>query len=509
MTLIDFPAAVDTFTDPDAGAGDHLDTPGVEHDEEHAKKNQAITALQRITVGPTYLNLKADGSGNGVDNDSAAIAAILTDGETGGVIRVPAGEYMVDPGVMAMLVKRAIWGDGGDTTWFTLRSDTSGAALSLEVVGAGVRGAYGTRIRGIGINLVNAPNATGIQLGSPGGDGLKANWTHLDDVRVEGGKKALDCQAVNVKLTNFHFVNPTEAFIVIHPTGQEFRCYDGVLECSPGVTVPTAIDIPILVGGPAGACYFNQVELNNGGIVNRGIYAHCPDGSTASVPVRCIGVTLDNLSGPGYDLVNVTDAQIMGGWVNSAAGTTNGAVRFFGGGAHTFMGVQQLNGGSTGGCTFDFAGGTPTGIVLIGNTPATGPIYRISATGKPLDLLIQDRISTLAAIANVTNDPEWLRLACTTRLWTPQVHAQRLYVRETGTDPPAGYDQLGAGGLKTVLHGGVTANTRVRVWRERPGGTVGELYSSVVDNNVGVAFQVRSTNAADTSSFYWELYDPA
>lgn len=474
-----------------------------------------VEKLQLITVGPTFTNLKGQGGvGIGTGNDSAAIASTFAAGPTGSVCTAPAGEYMVDPGVMALLSKRNIVGDGADTTWFTLRSDTAGAALSIEVTGAGVRGAYGTRVKGIGINLGSAPSATGIRVGVAGGDGLTGNWTHLDDVRVEGGVVSFDCEAINVKLTNFHFINATQSFIIVHPTGQEFRASDGIMEIGPGWTTAIPIDIPILVGGPAGAVYLRDIALNNGGTAPRGIYEHCPNGSTASVPLRCYGIILDNLSGPGYDLVNVTDAQIMGGWVNAAAGVGNGAVRFYGGGAHVLVGIEQLNGGSGSACTFDFAGGTPTGITLQGNVPATGPIYRLSATGKPVDLLIADHITAAAVIANVTNDPEGLRLACATGLWTPPIHSQREFIRESGTNPPAGVAIIGSGGvpgLVTVPHTGVGLNTRVKLSMERPLGTgVADysVYSSIANNVVGTSFRISAVDVNNESLIYWEMYDP-
>lgn len=466
-----------------------------------------VEQLEKIVVGPSQINLKGYGAlGDGSTNDSSAIAAALIAGPTGAVVRVPAGEYMMDPATLQLLAKRYLLGDGSDTSWFTLRSDTSGPAMLVDVTGSGVRGAYGTRIKGIGINLVNAPSAVGIQMGAIGGSGLHSAWTWLDDIRVEGGVTSLDCQSVNCKLTNFHFLNPSTSFIIVHPNGQEFTAYDGIWEVSPSHTVATAMDIPILVGGAAGAVYLRDIKLNNAGTVSQGIYEHCPNGSTASVPLRCTNLTLDNIAGPGYNLENVTDAQVMGGWVNAAAGTGNGAVRFYGGGGHTFMGLEQLNGGGGSACSFDFAGGTPTGIVLLGNHPATAVIYRLAGTGKPSNCLIWDVIANAAVQAQVTNDVEGLRAAMS-QMWTPPFMAGREYLRENDTTPPAGYNTLVAG-AKVISHAGIQASTRVKVWRERPGGTTGNLYCSVADNVAGTSFKVQSTSATDTSSFYWEMSDP-
>ncbi len=281
-----------------------------------------------------------------------------------------------------------------------------------------------------------------------------------------------------------------------------------MLDCTPTHTVAVAVDIPILVHGAAGAVYMRDVALNNGGTVSKGIDEHGPSGGTASVPLRLINVTLDNLAGVGLNLEYVTDCQMIGGWINAAAGTGNGAVRFLGGGLHTIMGVEQLNGGGGSACSFDFAGGAPVGITLIGNYPSTGPIYRISGT-PPTDLLIHDRITTAAAIANVTNDPEALRAAMSP-LWTPPRRMQREFVRVSGTNPPAGYATLPGGSPNsvTVAHTAITAFSRVTVWRESYSGTPGHIACPIAYNVVGTSFTIFSNEPTDVGGVYWEIYDP-
>ncbi len=503
MSLTDFPTLVDTFPAIDAGAGDMLNTASKEHDDLHNLQSEAIAAVQRIVVGPTQVSLQAYTSGNGVDDDSAGITAALTAGPPNSLIVVPAGEYMVDPAIMRMLSKRSIRGDGSDSSWFTLRSNTSGAALAIESDGIGVRNSYGTRVKGIGINLVNAPSAVGIRVGEVGGTGLKGNWTHLDDVRVEGGTISFDCQSFNTKLTNFHLLNPSQSFMKIHPVGQEFRCWDGVMEVSPAVTVQIAVDIPILVGGAAGAVYLRDVALNNSGTVLVGIYEHCPNGSTASVPLRAINVTLDNVGGLGYYLANVTDAQIIGGWVNAAAGTINGAIGFLGGGNHTVMGVQQLNGGSSGGCSFDFLGGTPTGIVLLGNSPVTGPYYRLSATEKPTELLIWDKLANAAVEANITNDPAGLRAAMAHH-WTPPMLSAPALHASAGATPVIGRATLVAGTVTVPCANVDSALSEFTLTRRVAGGTVGDLSIGTV--TTGVSFVINSSSATETSTISWTHY---
>lgn len=407
-------------------------------------------------AGPSFINVRDPiygAVGDGVTNDSAAIVDALTVLAEYGIVRVPAGEYLIDPGTLDLLESRTIQGDGADSTWFTLTDDSGGSDAALQISvptpGGSVRGVYGPRIRGIGINLANAPSATGIRVGIDGGDGLNSGWTWLDDIRVEGGTVSFDCQSTNTKLTNFHLIDPTDSFIVVNPTGQEFRCWDGVLDCTPGNTVAVAVDIPILVHGAAGAVYMRDVALNNGGTVSKGIDEHGPSGGTASVPLRLYNVTLDNLAGVGLNLEYVTDCQMIGGWINSAAGTGNGAIRFLGGGRHTIIGVEQLNGGSGSACSFDFAGGGTSLVTLVGNTPATGVYYRISGT-PPTNLKIADNLNDAAVAVNITNDWAALRAALS-KDWTMSPAMQEVvHVVGSGGGEPAFANSWAAAGSEIV-----------------------------------------------------------
>ncbi|HEY3407518.1 MAG TPA: hypothetical protein VGK53_05030, partial [Propionicimonas sp.] len=316
----------------------------------------------RVTAGPLMVNLAGEGGvGNG-GNDSDAIRRTITKTPSGATFRVPAGEYGMNAETLKMLAKFTLEGDGGDTSWFKLTEDTNGAALAVEAIGTGVRGSYGARVKGIGINLANAPHATGVRLGT--NDVVHGAWAALDDVRVEGGAISLDSQAVNARVTNVHFLNPTKSFVKARENGLELRIDGAIFELSPAYTVDTVMDIAVTTGGIKGAVYGNFLTLNNQGTITTGcVLVQCPNGSTASVPCRFFGCTWDNLSVPAYDFRNVTDCHVIGGWSNAAVGAGHGAIRFYGGGGHTVALQQQLNGAD---CSFDFAGGSPAGIVLLG-----------------------------------------------------------------------------------------------------------------------------------------------
>ena len=79
---------------------------------------------------------------------------------------------------------------------------------------------------------------------------------------------------------------------------------------------------------------------------------------------------------------------------------------------------------------------------------------------------------------------------------TGAVVAARRKLKE-GANQTNGYGQLTAGVL-TVASTIVTANTRVRVTREPPGGTLGYVYCRFADPLVGAPFPLRSPPATAT-----------
>lgn len=463
-----------------------------------------LSEVQRIVVGPTYVNVKGEGAaGNGVDNDSAEVTAAYNAASNGAIMKVPAGEYSIDPDTLALLASRRLEGDGQYASVFTLNADTANPALLIDVpapVGS-TRGIYGPMVKGIGINLAAAPSAIGVRVDTDTG------WAWLDDVRVEGGTWSYDGLGPNAKLTNCHLVNPSAGFFRVVDSGLELRLTDVVCSLSTG-TLPQAFLVTISSGGIKGAIYMTNVQFNNGATIQKGFRAVA--GSDISVPIRAFDVVFDNVAGPSWDLENIMDVVVMGGWANSANGGNDPAVKIFGGGRITYMGTL-MNGGvgaGSGWATVEFTGGSPDGCSFIGNEPATQYLYRLTgaSSGDPTNLKLDDRMPAGVALAHVTNEPARLRAAMSP-LWTPPKFAEKLLVRESGTAPPAGVATLVAG-VATINHGGITADTRVKPTMWNPDGTPGHLYSNPSENVAGTSFTVRSTGGAtDTSSFYWEIYE--
>lgn len=93
-----FPASYDNLNNPDSSAGDDLDTPGVEHDEQHANANDAIEAIEH-TLG---LNPQAG---------YADVDARISAAEAGVVAADANADSKVDKAGDTMTGPLVLWGD--------------------------------------------------------------------------------------------------------------------------------------------------------------------------------------------------------------------------------------------------------------------------------------------------------------------------------------------------------------------------------------------------------------
>lgn len=77
-----------------------------------------------------------------------------------------------------------------------------------------------------------------------------------------------------------------------------------------------------------------------------------------------------------------------------------------------------------------------------------------------------------------------------------------------GTNKKAGVATLVAGAV-VVLTNQVAANSRFLLTNQKPGGTVGTPYIDAASTVVGTSFKIKSTDAADTSDIYWQIWEPS
>ncbi len=149
-----------------------------------------------------------------------------------------------------------------------------------------------------------------------------------------------------------------------------------------------------------------------GAVVTAGMKLSAPSGT--SVPLFARGVILDNIAGPGLELMNILDVVLSDGWINSAAGGP--CVRMTRGGNLRFTG-NDFRGGGSPLKTFDFEGGATDGFVSVGNECPTNWLYYLPATGKPKKMLVDDLTFTDLPL-EVSNDMAGLRAARVPRLGT-------------------------------------------------------------------------------------------
>jgi len=171
-----------------------------------------VLGPQRITVGPTWYNVKSDqygATGNGTTDDSPAITAALTAASsTGGIVWVPAGNYAINSqivipyGVEMRLVGR---NSSFITALGTFPTNTPLVRLGpLGVLGVGSRfrggavdcnnitgstGIYSEGIQensGIYESMIRNYGAFGARINYSGSGGQPQNWS-IDDLEVFSG----------------------------------------------------------------------------------------------------------------------------------------------------------------------------------------------------------------------------------------------------------------------------------------------------------------------------------
>lgn len=121
------PGAVDAPTNPTATGLQNA--AGVEHDLEHANANDGLLAVERIVVGPVFVNVKSDvygAKGDGSTTDTSAINSALTAGASN-VVRLPPGTYVIDD-VLTPSNNCIIRGSGMGVTTLKVKNSASMAS---------------------------------------------------------------------------------------------------------------------------------------------------------------------------------------------------------------------------------------------------------------------------------------------------------------------------------------------------------------------------------------------
>jgi hypothetical protein len=412
----------------------------------------------------------------------------------------PNGVYRHNP--FSFVNQTKVKGDGRWSTWLQPVGDVAGPVIAYNTHNPGgpVRNVYGSEIEGIGLDLSGAPSATGIYIG------IDANWFVGRDIYIQGGAVGINNVGTNNRFEVFRIVDCGVFVHIDGDTGGELTLKDG--DCTAYAVHCTAgIEMICATGGPnKGDLRIENVAVNSGGAaLDRGLLMTSP--SVTSMPLFATELVVDNALG-GMRLVNIADVRMELSWVNAAAGTTS-AIEIAGGYNHGYETSTYFGGAGAGGSTYEFTGaGVLNGFESGGNKCPTGPVYRVTGA-RPIDHYLDDICPGAVDPAQITNDVPWLSTGAARR-WGHQRIQGEISRRESGTKPWAGYATLPGGtpNFKVVANTQVTAGTRVKLSRERYGGTAGHLSCSVADHAVGTSFTVFSDSATDTGSFYWEMYDP-
>ncbi|MFC7892675.1 glycosyl hydrolase family 28-related protein [Streptomyces sp. NPDC057381] len=128
----------------------------------------------------------------------------------------------------------------------------------------------------------------------------------------------------------------------------------------------------------------------------------------------------------------------------------------------------------------------------------------VDAFAPPTDVAGNLNVGGYAALASGQSAGQW-------NIWAGQAKALNLggagggIAIAEGANARMGVSTLAAGTV-TVANTSVTANTRVAVFRQAAGGTVGHLSVTKV---AGTSFTINSSSATDTSVVAWLLFEPA
>lgn len=442
--------------------------------------------------------------GDGVANDTAAIAAAYAACPAGGTLYFPNGFYVTDAIVIAKCIH--ILGDGRWTSWLKPRTaiTTPLVKFNLAAPGATVRNVYGPSMTGMGIDNTSAVAATGIEVS------VNTGWFVGYDLFIEGGAVGINNIGTNSRFERFRIINTSKFVHIDGDTGGECTLREG--DCT-AYTVACTVGIEMVCasgGANKGDLRIDNVALNTtnsgGGTLDLGLLMSCP--SLTSMPLFANQLVVDNAK-KGLKFLNIADVRVADSWINAAAGTTS-AVEIAGGYNHKYSGNTYFGGSGGGGSTYEFTGGTAcAGFQSSDNKCPTGPVYRITGS-RPTDHTLDDICPGATAPAQVTNDVPFLSVNAARRWGQHRIQGE-ISRRESGTYPWAGYAGPFPGGTPNyvvVTNPNVTAGSRVKLSRERFGGTAGHLACSVADHVVGTSFTVFSNSATDTGYVYWEMYDP-
>lgn len=503
MSLTDttaFPGGVDAFPDISAIGGDLLSTVGKEHDALHDKASKAVAALERISVGPTHVNVRAYGP-IGSGSDETTIAAAATAAAAGNTLVFPPGMYDVDPTDLVPNKMLHYLGSGRFSSIIRAKSNAAGALLTVNpTTGSAPYNYYGPTVVGLGFDNSIAPLATGLLMG------INAGWAVVRDIFTVGGAIGVENRGFNNWIEDFLIADAVKCFVIDGDTGLELTLCNGAMARNAVGTTTIGIEVICASVGVKGALMLNNVRGQSGtsGGVGTTSWLKMSAPSALSVPLFAEGVILDNCigGGPGAEFINIYDVQFNNGWINCGAASGGPAVRINGGGRIRFTNNTLFGGGSPA-KTYEIVA-WPDGFISRGNDLPTAVVYYVPAGAPTAGIFdLEDFIPGSVVLANVTNNPTNLRIAAK-KTWTERRFADIMQVDhifnagsatcQIGTLPGGTPNQV----TITVPEGLDAFYTQFIPFRFSPAGTLGRLEIAGKSAGAGTV-TIESASSTDTS----------
>lgn len=276
-----------------------------------------------------------------------------------------------------------------------------------------------------------------------------------------------------------------------------------------GVSAGVAIDGTALNNTMIGKEAGNSVTTGDDNVM---IGYKAGDNTTTSV--QCVAIGSMAMSAGTTTAVNTTamgykaGRRITNGSSNTVVGWNAGG-NLTGGANNVVMGkgallnstsVSKITAVGTGAAEVLTSGdesvylGYKSGLITISTTDSTNMTLLGSSTHQKTTGTFNNAIA-IGQNATVSASNRW----CVGTIGTIQeIHE--------GSNAAAGVSTLVAGTV-TVSNTSVTANSRIRHYRQAAGGTLGHI--SIGTITAGTSFVINSSDSADTSDIYWEIVEPA
>jgi hypothetical protein len=255
-------------------------------------------------VTDAYLPFRVIPSGT----TAAQFQAIVDNAVVGTRFLFSATEFSWNSGVTIDKVV-SLEGQGEWATQIKPTGDFAGPILNFAVLppdpDAGtpaLRNHYGTMVSGIGIDLTNAPSATGVRFGAT------TDRATLRDSVIRGGSTSVHNLGAHNRIETSAFYNPTASFIAIDgDAGLELTVDDVALHRDEAGATNAAIDVWFDSGGSKGALTLSNVRLlvdrDEGATATTGINVVAP--AAATMALLAHQTRLEDVTGTRIALTNV------------------------------------------------------------------------------------------------------------------------------------------------------------------------------------------------------------